>query len=179
MEDLAKGLYQDVKAAHAAIYARILEAKARVQACNNMEEVADWAYAMREAEKFAEDLRKELGYVEELATKVACLLWVKTGTGDPIRTAYCTASPDVKMMARLPKRSQEPEQFFALMQHLGISPELAGLNVEHPVLKPHWPGMVDYVSEQLKQGKPLPPGMDSSITYPIYALAVRKKKDVA
>lgn len=140
----------------------------------NIQELADWAYALSECEKMLDRLRKDAKAAKEMAEKICCLLYTKLGEGGPIRTEHVTATPRVKFMASIPKQSTNPEAFARLMEHLGIPREMW----EKDVVRPHWPGFTDFFTECLEAGKPLPPGIDPDKTYPLYALTLRKRKDI-
>jgi hypothetical protein len=43
-------------------------------------------------------------------------------------------------------------------------------------VRPHWPGMVSYLTGLMRQGRPLPPGIDPEKTYPRYKLRLRALK---
>jgi hypothetical protein len=110
---------------------------------------------------------------------MACLVWVTKESDEPIRTEYVTASPDVKQMVSLPRRRSNPEGYATLMRYLGIAQELWDVDEEsHAAVSFHWPGMIDYVSTLLAQGKPLPPGVDPTSTYPVYKLGLRPKREM-
>jgi hypothetical protein len=60
------------------------------------------------------------------------------------------------------------------MEHLGIPEHMAAGDV----VRPHWPGLKEYLTKLAQQGLPLPPGIDPQKTYSEYTLEVRKKKGV-
>jgi hypothetical protein len=144
------------------------------------EDHADMAYAIRETTNFMEDARKKLFHVSELAQKLACIISVHIGQADSFRTEHCTATPDPKTFISIPRRSTHPEQYAKLMEHLKIPRELWDVSEEdHAVVKPHWPGLVDYIARQLQEGLPLPGGVDPNKTWVEYKLRLLKKKEVS
>lgn len=168
-------MYVQAKKAHDEIYRLIALLKPEVEKCRRKEELVDYAYALYEAHKFIDDLEGEVRRLKERAICLADALWVQESTGESIRTDYCTATPDIKMAANIPSQKRDPEAFDAFMQHLGIKPEL--YKGESEVVRPHWPGLVEYVSALISQGKPLPPGVNMEKKYPVYKMSFRKKKE--
>jgi hypothetical protein len=139
-----------------------------------MNELTDAVYSLGEAYKYADDLRREIDKTKKLASKLVCLLWAKFTEGGPIRTAHCTGTPRIKMIASVPSARRDPEAYESLMEHLAI-PERVWRN---DVVRPHWPGLVEHLSQRLEQGLPVPPGIDPDKTYPDYAVTIRSKKGV-
>jgi len=143
------------------------------------ETLADEAFVLRQLEELADDTRKDCRAVKETIEKCACLLWVEenmntSGRGDPIRGDLCVATPDVKEMASLPRPKTQPEQYGALMTWLGIPLSV----VAQDLVRPHWPGFTDKISELAATGQPLPPGIDPDKTYPLYKLTTRLRRGV-
>jgi hypothetical protein len=171
-------LYRRAKSFHEQAYRITSELQSAVRQCRSQEDLADDVYAIRQATKFVEDARKEMGKLERLAEKMCCALWVQAGLGDPISTRHCSASPDVKMMASLPNRHTQPEAYEKLMRHLGV-PESLWRDGDHASVEIHWLGFTDMLSRDLAAGRPLPPGIDPEKTYPEYRLSpVRGKMGV-
>lgn len=148
----------------------------------DIRQLADTAYAMREAYALLDRLRKDVKAIQDLAEKMACLLYTADAThsaNDSIRTGYCTATPDVGLMASLPKKNKDPEGFAAMMQYMGIPDVLWNTPSEDDeAVRPHWPGMVSYLTKLMGEGRPLPPGLNPERTYPVYKLKIRKVKDI-
>jgi hypothetical protein len=161
-------------AMHAEIYRELSQLKEQSLKCGDMQELADRAYALRDMHKYVDDLRKELDQTKSVCERIACLLWAKDSEGDPIRTDHCTASPKIKYMASLPSRTRDPEAYANLMGHLGIPDGL----LPEDVVRPHWPGFVNYMTRLAEEGLPLPEGIDVDKTYPVYSLTIRGKKGV-
>lgn len=167
---------------HAASYKAMIETRAALvkSGVPSLTELADAIYALDRVERIADDLRKEARAFREQLDKIACLRWVERGDGEPIRTEHCLGTPQIKQMAPMPNRHKHPERYAALMQHLGIAKELwdapEGFS---PPIELKWTGMVDYLTERLANGKPVPPGVDPRATFTIFRVNVRAKKDVA
>lgn len=162
----AKSLYADTRIAHASVFNRLLRLQA-VVAGESAEELVDVIYALREAAELLDDARKECNRLSEVAQRLACVAWMQTD-GSPVRTDYCIGSPDVKQTASTPRPgSPEYDQLI----------EFFGVPASSP-FRPHWPSMVDAISELGKQGKPLPPGIDPTKMMTVFKVTVRKKKPV-
>lgn len=176
MHPLAQKIYAMARAEHGQIYNRLAELRQYLDRCPNQGELADAAYALRKAGELLEDTRKEVKRVEELAIKIACVLWVRDPAnlnGKPIKTQYVTASPNVVDMPRLPSRRENPNQFFELLTALGVPQHLQGTDDESSIIVPHWPGLLKHVEQLAGEGKPLPAGLDSTATYPVYKMTLR------
>jgi hypothetical protein len=169
-------LYKRVSDDFKETYALLSALGKRCEHLNDMQELADGALACREVYRLADDTRKEVDKLRKLCERMACLLWVKDSDGEPIRTRFCTATPDVKIIASIPKRTTRPDDYARLMTHLGIPVEMWDRDIE--VVRPHWPGFVDYISKLTAQGLPMPPGIDPDRTYPEYHLRTRRTRDV-
>lgn len=144
----------------------------------NETDIVDLAYATNEMYKWADDVRKQLKQVHEIAERVACLILVTKGVGESVKTEYCSASPHVKQMASVPSRKTKPEEFAKLMDHLGIPRQLWDVSDDDEVVRPHWPGLMAYLTRLGAEGKPLPPGVDPDKTYAVYSLLIRPRKGV-
>jgi hypothetical protein len=167
---------------HEQVYLKIKELKELASKQGDIKELTDIAYALHECEKFLDAEEKECRNFRETLERVIGALWAKIGNPEPVRTAHVTASPDIKIMVPMPDRRREPEAYQKLMRSMKVPEELwvagEGDN-EHSVVKPHWPGMVEYVSQLASRGLPLPDGLDPSKTMSIYKLRYRGKKEVS
>lgn len=168
-------LYVAAKAAHADVYTKLQAALKDIQGRKNCEELADTAYALREAAELMHDLRKLMDANGEILQKAACAIYITLDDQtEPIRTDYVTAIPDMRVMAMMPKKGTPEYGMF--MDSLGIPRRM--WDTEERCVNLHWPGLIDYVSELAEQGKPLPFGLDPSKTFPMYRLKMRRRKDV-
>ncbi len=175
MKQEAVSLYEAFIAAHADLYLPLKRLRERMQRTNDMHELVDTVLVLREMYKYADDLRKEIQRTRDVCERITCVIWAKGTDAEPIRTAYVTASPDIKYMASIPKRKTDPEKYAALMNFLGI-PDQLWRTTGPEVVRAHWPGFVDYVSARMEAGLPLPDGLDVEKTYPVYKLTLRRKK---
>jgi hypothetical protein len=145
---------------------------------HDMESATDIAYGLQKILQMVKDTEKDTRIRQQLAEKMACVLWVKDGgEKSNIKTDYVTGTPDVKMIASIPRRDKEPDAFFALMDHFGLPRDLFP-GEDADVVRPHWPGVVAALSKEMSEGKPLPNGIDPNKTYPKYELRLHGKKGV-
>lgn len=180
----AVDLFSVVKQAHANTYQQLQILKRAIAKTGDIKELCDVVYALKEALKFAEDIEREVQSLEQVSVKITCGMWVQLpGDPAPIKTDYCTGSPDVKMIASCPSPKRDPANYDKLMQHLGVPRHLyeMGLGEEAEgkrVVDLFWPGLVDYVTNELTAGRPQPPGLDMTRTFPKYVMACRGRKGV-
>ena len=170
--------YRSVKAAHRSIVQLTTELHDDYQKLN-LAEMCDLLYAIREIIRLLEDGRKVLNKFRSPVDKFACVKWMQLadtrGKQSRFHTEYCSAFPDMKSFVKHPhKRKADSEAFDKLMEHLGISKELA----EMEVVRPNWEGMKHYVDQRINEGKQVPPGCDPSVTYTEFEMGFRSKKDV-
>lgn len=173
LTDLLK-LHNDTMKFHSHSYVRLGELDQVIKRINDMKELADCVYALREIIALLDDAKSTATRLKDYCERVACVLWVKADNPKPISTAWCSGTPDLKTMASLPKKSTDPDAYYALTRHLGIPDEVAKLDAA----RVHWPGFVEYLTKLTSEGRPLPPGIDPNQTYPVYSLSVRKRREL-
>ena len=191
MKESAKTLFRNVKESHEIIYKCMSELRQEVEKCNNYVELCDYAFAVDQSHEYVQDLKVELWKFREFLNKKVDELWLQAavngGSSFPrsIHTDYVTATPDIKQAPNIPSQKSDPEAYKKLMDYLNIdvsnwpehpNPEYKGAKSE--VVKIHWPGLVNLVTENLAAGRPAPPGIDISKLTPIYKLVLRKKRDI-
>lgn len=162
------------KEANAQVLTTLAELSQRVKQ-HTLHELTDDVYALREIAKLGDEIRKRANKMKETLERVACMGWVATDPDGPIRTEYCTGTPDVKQMASLPHPERDPDDYAALMKFLGVENEDA---VRLGAVSLHYTRTADWITEMAGRGEPLPPGIKSEKTYPQYKLTVRGKKEV-
>jgi len=144
----------------------------------SLEDQVNIAIIIRETAKYLDDLRKECDGVGTLIEQVCCAVYIKkhlnSFDADPIRTGLVTGSPSMKMCARPPKLRDEPERYYSLMEHFGMSHEVASTGI----LKAHWPAMKEYLTGLATEGKPLPAGIRPEDTYALYSVVLRANIDL-
>lgn len=170
-------VYKALKRVHEEVFSQRAAIHEAMRTETDMKELADIAYATREAVKFVEEIRKDLNKINDVAQKLGTLAWTKLSPdGEPIRTDYCIGTPKVHQGASLPTKDKDFESYEKLMNYIGIPYELYG--GEYEVVRPHWPGFIEWLSDRAEQGEPLPPGVDPERKYPIFKLSCRKVKEV-
>jgi hypothetical protein len=138
----------------------------------DLEELADMTYTISKVLELFKQIEKTTRGTTELAERLLCMLWAQRADAEPIRTKYCTITPRIRMAAQIPKKGTPEHE--ALMSYLGIRPDLQ----ESDAVRPHWPGLVEHVTELLTSGRPLPAGVDPNKTYPVYGVTIRSKKGI-
>jgi hypothetical protein len=136
-------------------------------------ELADISFALRECENLLQDVRKEVSKTLARAKHSTCYVWtakqMSNPNGEPIRTPYVTATPEIKMYVPFPSK-KDKEGWSELMEYLGVSKETA----DNELVRPHYNSMLELCTRLSKEGKPLPPGLDPSKQKPIHDLRFRK-----
>ena len=186
MLEILQECYADAKAAHEAVYIKLQKLRQTFPELP-IEELADAAYALRESEKYLEDTRKELKATAQTIERFCCLKYLTDASNtEPIRTEYCTATPDMQTCAKIPKRKDNPAAYEAMMKWLGIDPLLwdyGEIETENgiedtEVVSVHWPGFTALLGRLAANGLPLPDGVEVDATYHLYKLRIRKRKAV-
>lgn len=173
----AKELYEAIRNAHSAAVQLLVPMNAYVKAGDSSPPgLADLAYALRECRDFAKDVAKRCDELGKLAQRVACMRQlVENGTSDSIVTQRCVAVLGVRSVPAVPSKTKNPEQWAQLMDYLGVPRGLHD-GLDKPVVDTNWPGLVQRLSDDLAAGKPLPPGIDPTKTFPEYSLNIRGKE---
>lgn len=169
--------FKKAKAAHAELYALIVHMRTEMQGSISLEDYADLYYACDGVAKLIEDVEKENRLFYEYLARVGCAIYTKTSSdGSPIRTDYATITPDIKMMARMPKRKDDPQKYREFMRALGVPDNLIGDDEGRAPVSVNWRGMVDHITALVSTGKPLPVGIDPNAMYPIASFRVTAKR---
>lgn len=174
MYDSALRIYALCKELHEEVYKLRAPLYDAIKIEGDLTEIADVVYATREALRFIDEVKKDVRKANEVAQRLGCLKWTEAGDEEPIRSENCTGTPDVRMTAKIPSRTKDPEAFEQLMRALKIPEELwvsDGVRI-------HWPGFVDYLTALLSDGKQLPAGIDPASKYPVFTLTVKKVRDM-
>jgi len=172
MNQTVRELYIDVRDFHHKLLRVLPEIEQEIKSGSDEKEMADLAYAMREIARLCDDARKRCEQKKRLAEQLACALTIAvTQSAEPIRTEFCRASPKMRSIVSVPRRSKEPEKYAELMKYLGV-PEHLWQGGEHAVVNTHWPGLMDLLAAKQERGEPLPPGIDPNKTYPEYTLVI-------
>lgn len=168
MRPICKRLFAQARAAHYRMCELTQELQRELVSSADLSELADAVFALRKSEDLLEDARKECGVLLTLMEKVTCLRWLadQTQKHEPIRTEYCTASPDVKQTVKTPRK--DTPEYGQLLAHFGVP---AGVP-----FAPHWPSMLKRIDADLAAGKPLPPGCDPNEMLQVCVVRTLKRK---
>lgn len=172
MKEIDQQLYVDMMKMYSGLMAHHERLVKEIHETGDAAELADQLLVIDKVTKLLDDVEKKMRGTRDLAERLLCILWVKDGDAEPIRTEYVTASPKVRMAAQIPKKGT-PE-YESLVTHLGIRKDIA----DGDVVRPHWPGVVEYLTDRLTRGLPLPEGIDPTKTYAVYSVALRPKKGI-
>ncbi len=129
--------------------------------------------------EYCDDLRKEMTKVRQFIEKVTCMKWMQASMNEdpdkaaqPIRGELAIGTPQLKTMVVLPNREKDPVSFAKFMKRIGVF----GSALKWNMVRVHWPAVIDYISHLNEKGRPLPPGINPSQTYPMYRLVLRERK---
>lgn len=159
--------YAEARRAHMMMCQQFVMVEQQLRGSRDMKELADAVHALKQISDLANDIKKEANRRKEFFERLCCAVWMN-GDGSPIKTEYCTGSPEVKQTVATPK-SDTPE-YADFCKHFGVDPSLP--------FRPHWPTMLDRISDDLAQGKPLPPGCDPSTVWTVFRVATRRIKPI-
>ena len=147
---------------------------------DGMEQMADIALALKQISEKADDTRREAERIKKMCFERACIRWVQRGNHEPIRTEYVTATPDYKIMPKLPDRRRNPKEYAALMDYYKIDRKLWDVGDDnHACVQIHWPGMLEHISLLIGTAQPLPPGINPMSTYTIWTMTLRARKEIS
>lgn len=173
MDKDAATLHQYNSQVHQFNYDWLVELEKRVANCADIEELADYGYALNRLENLLDDTRKKAKQVKERAQHIQCALQTAMSDISGVRTEHCTATPHIEYQTPIPKKESDPEAYFAICELAGISREAAELEI----MRPHWPGVSAALTELAREGKPWPEGIDPSKVKPVYSVRYRKAAD--
>lgn len=129
--------------------------------------LVDLGFLFRELENRFDEERKDAKARKELIGKLIAFNAMQTaGDVDTIRGELATGTPDVSMIADLPKKGTPEYNMLA-----------TALNVPTDALqflRLDWKAITAYVTELMAQGKKVPAGLNK--TRPVYATTFRRKK---
>jgi hypothetical protein len=182
MKERALQLVREIHARHGELAQAFAELEAMADAEVVMTELADMAYAMREANDLLEDSAKHARKVKATASKRACMVWVAvSSSGDKIRTDWCTASPDMLICVTPPK--DDTPEYTLMMEDLGVPielyrPAMDGEELKSPPLKFDYKGLAQFLTKRQGAGHPLPRGVNPVKVFNEFELNIRKKKSI-
>lgn len=182
MIEQAQQLFESVQANHKNVYllTNAIRLKVAGELAENLEEMADVLYSLNECGKLQDDSAKIMRGLKANLERLVCAIVTRDSLPGRIETPYCAAQPNIKMSLSIPARSTKPEQFLTMMRALGVSEDLLGDGDTKPeVVRVHYPGAVEMISELLAAGKPLPEGLADAVkTFPEYKVKLTARKGI-
>lgn len=170
----SKELYRLAMQAYINLMRQIEIVRNEIQNEPEKTELADDVLIVKKSLALIENMRTQFNTLERLSITLTCGAWMRDQINEPIRTPYCTASPKISMAVQTPNRKKQPVEYREFCQALGVPDEV----IESGTFQPHWPSMLEYISNLAEKGEPLPPHCDPAKMYPVYACAVRKQRDI-
>lgn len=163
-------LYRRAQNFHRAVIENCLRLKSLVTE-TTIEDTLDVSHALTETSRLLKETKREVDDCIKLNAEMMCLAWthrcLMLDSAEPIRGEYATGTPQTKLMMVLPKKGTDA--YAQLMNSMGVT--------NHDLVVPHWPSMVDHVTELLAAALDPPPGM-SGDTYSRYTVTIRAVKEL-
>lgn len=165
-------LYADIQRNYESAIGVMSNAKNAVGKDLDLDLACDTIAVLKKCEDLLRDLKSECNKNVGLLSRVVVNLYMRSTAMQecqPVRTAWVTATPEVKPRPALPKRSEDPDGYSALCGYFGIDPDSP--------FRPHYPAMVEYVASLDADMKPMPPGISKDMTKSEYVVTCRFHKD--
>lgn len=163
-------IYNKVKDAHHAVFIDLQRLRDEIRKQLNLEEIVDVIAILKRSEDLLRDSKTEVSKNFGNLEEVACRLYVASGSiGEPIRTEWVTGSPNAKTLPKIPSKKNDLEAFTQLCSHFGLNSEA----INYECFRPHWPGMVEYITQCEADFKPLPPGVNKDSLLTQYTVTCR------
>lgn len=177
MKPELKEAYKHVRTFYNECYAEVQNACRTLSNERDLDELADFAYALREMANVINDLRADLQGKRAVIEQAICMIVAQQDRLDPIITEYCRATPKPGIGVSVPSPNKDFEKYAELMEGFGIH-ERYWKEREKPVLKVDWNGLIEYCSDRLAQGHNLPPFLKGLKQHPIYSVRLVARKEV-
>lgn len=137
---------------------------------STLSELASQLFALRELAKWGKAIEADAERASKVLKAAVALRWVREcPTGETIRCPEGTASPFIKTGSTTPSKKKNPEKYAAMLTELGVPQNLQ----DNEVVRIHWPGWVEHLTELTRQGLPLPDCVDADSTYEIHEIVLR------
>jgi hypothetical protein len=176
MRPEAVELFKRARALHEEAVRMCLTARNDAKKCADTEELADLAFACRKTCDFLTETMKLVRQLGVLSEKIAATVHIATCPNQrSIHTQYVVATPNVKVMASIPRPDSSPKEYAEMMEFFGV-PENLWKGRTHALVKDHWPGVMEELTRLQAEGKPLPPGLDPEKSYAEYTLTLTGRK---
>lgn len=117
-----------------------------------LEELIDLCWLLRQTSKLYDDLRKELARQDDTISIVVANRWLMRPTHGPIRGELATGSPDVRDQPCIPRRSDNPEAYDAMLRDLGVPEDV----VSSAAIRIDFEGIGNFLAALQQAGKPVP-----------------------
>ena len=172
-KEILKQKLAEMQKIHKEIYEAVSQARKDPES-KPLADLIDEAFFAREIGELGDDLKREATRMYELFGKLAAFRWTADSLNDPnaattIHGEYASGAPKVTMGAGLPKQKKNPEKYNALITWLGMDPNSLAAKYCHP----HWPSMMELITQRLESGGKLPPGCGKA--YSLYKTVIRRK----
>ena len=174
IHDDFKFLYSDTLKAHMALETKLEDLRARLNSQTTIIDQADADYAISKISELMDDSAKKIRALLTLSEQLLTIRWVMSDCSGPIRTQHVTTSPKMTDMPKIPSKKSSPEAYAKFMSELGVPDTL----VDSEAVRPHWPGLCDYIECFAEKGEPLPESLKNVDSYPVFKCTRRKKKGV-
>jgi hypothetical protein len=169
MRALTRDLYRSARTAQWDLTNHLIEMDRGAQP-PDLPGMVDDLYGLRETWKLLDSMRRDVNKRVEALERKICLTYIALPDvdGDPVKTDFCTASPDAKQTVKLP--AKDSPEYRQLLAYFGVP-------LDAP-FSPDWNKMIERVTQELAEGKPCPPGCDPKAMYTICKVAVKKRRPI-
>lgn len=170
MKDSYLSLFNDLNAAVFNATRRLVELERDVTSAPSLVELADLAYVLKETAGLIKGLRVENDKLGTLVAKLFFLLYAADpSTEKRVRTQWCSAEPDPKTHASIPKPDTDPQRYAEVMRALGVPEDI----IQTGALRLSWEQYAEYCTRLVRDGKPIPGQVDPRSSYVEHRVSVR------
>lgn len=166
--------YRDFMRFHSDFYMRLQDLTDEIRESLEPKRCADASYVLKSCIKYAKDLAREMDNCSFVIQRIGCLVQAQKMDADPIHGELATGTPDITHVVSIPNFKKNREECIKLMKNLGV-PDILCVG---GAVRPHWPAMVQALSDRITSGTPLPEGIDGKTTYPKYSINTRARRGV-
>ena len=168
-------LYAQAKSLHERLYNASKDFVDRQRDNYNEASIADTILTSRKIGEYLKDAAKELDRSSALLSKIGGYMKAQTLDDKSFKGELATGYLKIEHLVRIPSFKTHPAECRTIMNALGVPEAL----FEHGAVRPHWPAMVELISDKINSGLPLPEGIDGKKTYPKYSVIARAKSGVS
>ena len=165
-------LYRKLRDCYGTLLLQMQELQQHINPDAGLNEQGDRVYALRECEKTADDLLKEIRKLYDLQQKTACLAEL-TSLQDGSATEWHSGgkAEEQKILVIPQKRRYDPPAFDTLMVDIGVPLSVS----QSELVRPNWPELQRYYHDRLGEGRNIPIEIKDGF---IYKYSVRKRKSL-